>query len=143
MPESRLTPICFSHKVKRTPKKNYDNRGNDIYWKYRCACGRITVKIKKNVDSGYRGKKSGTKSCGCLGKQNARRQILKVNKDGLTNGFAKGHTRNNGKSYSEGRSAHNKGKIKLYRNNLTKDRKGCRYVTLQELEEIWGNADAV
>ena len=144
MPEtkhkSRLTPVRFLYRKPNKPDKNGYKTGYAVYWEYKCACGKVVTKNKKNVYDGFKGKWRGTKSCGCLKEEQNKKNIYN-----MQTRFKKGHKINLGRTYPKGVLGQgNKGKIFLFKNNCNrKDRNGGRFVTPEELEEIWSSADAV
>ena len=86
MPEtkhkSRLTPVRFLYRKPNKPDKYGYKSGYAVYWEYKCACGKVVTKNKKNVDDGFKGKWRGTKSCGCL-RKNRIKKIFTICRQGL------------------------------------------------------------
>jgi len=107
---SRLTPIRFL----------YRDRSSHAYWLYKCDCGNE----KKVRESHY--KHGEIRSCGCL---------LKEAQESFPARLTPEMRRKAGEK-SKGRPSPNRGKILIYEfQNRPDGRK--RYVTKEELEEIW------
>tara|TARA_Y100000034_G_C6677823_1_gene297850 strand:- start:140 stop:544 length:405 start_codon:yes stop_codon:yes gene_type:complete len=134
MPESRLTFLRFSHLKKDTYKE--DRRKGTVirrvrkYNLYKCECGNEIVTREDSFKDGN------TLSCGCLSRELSSEKMKRIVREGL----------NKSGGGKKGQKSPNKGKICIFDDPSKKIRgsnKGGRYVTPEELEEIWKNADAV
>ena len=134
MPESRLTFVRFSH-LKRDRYKEDRRKGPVIrrarkYNLYKCECGNEVVVREDTVKDGN------TLSCGCLARENSSERMKKLIAEGL-NRFGGG---------KKGLTSSIKGKFRIFDDHSKRvpgSNKGGRFVTHEELEEIWSSADAV
>ncbi len=146
MSEQRLTPVSYvGYKLRECGKKTLKSGERKVYHRkvhlyiYSCSCGNFCTKAKIDVDE------LRTKSCGCLMKEQRINNLNNYRKEaearGETVGFKKGH------KYSKGRpkgiTPKNKGKIFLKDKPNHKGKVGNtgRYVTMQELTELYYSKD--
>ena len=117
--ENRLTWLRFHH----TEKKNGSSRTYDLY---QCTCGNTKIARRDGVKGGV------TRSCGCLKAEKARENLenggRRMNWGNINGGGAK--------KGAPGQNA-NKGKIAIYENQNDKGKSKRRYVTKDELNDIF------
>jgi len=132
MIDSRLTYVRFSH-LKKDKYKEARRKGTVIrrvrkYNLYKCECGNEVVVREDTAKDGN------TLSCGCLSRENSSKRMKKLIAKGL-NKFGGG---------KKGQKSSIKGRFCIF-DDLSKgvpgSNKGGRFVTLEELEEIWRSPD--
>ena len=106
--------------VKRAPNIVYKNGSYTTAWECLCDCGNKTI-----VAGGHlKKKKHGTKSCGCVAKENAKKQLNRIHKGELPS-FKKYNTYNLSGEFGIG-----------YTDNTDSEGRNYFYFDLEDFEKI-------